>query len=53
MHDWKETGERRPHVEGAIFKYGTSVVAYVRCAKCGQNGFRFNGRRVVFTWAKS
>lgn len=50
-HEWKETGERRPHVEGAIFIHGTSVAIYLRCAKCRQNGFRFVGKRLIYTWS--
>lgn len=49
-HDWKETGERRPHVEGGMFRYGTPVVTYVRCTACHQIGYRRPGSTVVYTW---
>lgn len=51
-HDWKETGVRRPHVEGAMFKYGTPIVTYVRCTVCKQDGYRKPPSRVIYTWSK-
>lgn len=56
QHDWQETGIRRRHVEGGfidgkpLFKYGTPIIAYVRCSICGQVGYRKPGSRVVYTW---
>lgn len=49
-HDWKETGIRRRHVEGYIFKYGTRPVNYVRCSACDQVGFHYDGSPLIFTW---
>jgi hypothetical protein len=49
-HDWSETGVRRPHVEGAMFKYGTHPVVYAKCSRCGWVGFRRPPSRVVYTW---
>lgn len=49
-HDWVETGKRRKHVDGPLFKYGTPVVAYVRCKHCGQLGYRRPDSMVVYTW---
>lgn len=51
VHDWRETGVRRRHVDGDIFKYGTPIVTYVRCERCGQIGYQKPGHRVVYTWA--
>lgn len=40
---WKETGARRTHA-------GDEIVTYLRCAVCGQCGFRRPPSRVVYTW---
>jgi hypothetical protein len=50
QHDWQETGVHRPHIEGAMFRYGTPVVDYVKCTRCGKIGYRRPGSAVVFTW---
>lgn len=50
QHEWRETGRRDNHVGGEIFKYGTTVVTYVRCARCRQDGFRREHSEIVFTW---
>lgn len=53
IHDWRDTGVKRKHVEGSEefgFKYGTPVVTYVRCATCGQNGYRKPPSPVIYTW---
>jgi hypothetical protein len=36
-------------VRRSVHAYGRKVY-YVRCMKCGAVGFRFFGRRVVYTW---
>lgn len=42
-HWWQPTGREEPHA-------GTKVVQFLRCAKCGQNGFKNIGSRVIYTW---
>jgi hypothetical protein len=42
-HHWKETGRVEPHAYGA-------PVVYLRCAVCGQDGFRKPDYPVVYTW---
>jgi hypothetical protein len=49
-HNWLDTGIKRQHVQGEIFKYGTPTVTYVKCSNCGQNGFRKPNSRVIYTW---
>lgn len=50
-YQWMETGRKAKHVEGAMFKYGTPVVTYVKCLVCGQMGYYKPPGRVVYTWS--
>lgn len=48
VHDWRETGRREPYV---VFPPRPPRVAiFLRCATCGQNGFRYPPRPVIYTW---
>lgn len=58
-HEWKETGEQGAHID---FKYqGASgrhrharvFAIYVRCAYCGQQGFRRSGAASFILGAKT
>lgn len=57
-HDWRETGERRAHVDfvytDAKKRHRRCVVPaiYVRCW-CGQVGYRRPGYEVVYTWRRT
>lgn len=43
MHDWRPTGDIRPHA-------GDDFVVYVRCAHCKLIGFRKPPAVSVYTW---
>lgn len=42
-HDWQDSGRKQVHAFGA-------PAIYVRCAKCGQDGFRRHSSPVIYTW---
>lgn len=48
QHIWVETGRHAPHVTFPPREPRTAT--YVRCSTCGQNGFRYPPRPVVYTW---
>lgn len=55
MHTWVETGRSDLHVEFPTKTQGVRKLnaVYVRCANCGQVGFRNAnnpGSKVVYTW---
>jgi hypothetical protein len=47
QHDWQPAGRVEPHV--TFIGREPVPVIYLRC-ECGWNGFRYRGRKVVFTW---
>lgn len=51
-HDWKETGERGVHCEFPTKTKGVRKLfaIYLKCARCGQDGFRKPGSKVIYTW---
>jgi hypothetical protein len=51
-HTWLPTGRATRHLTAEpAFRYGTPIVTYLRCARCGQTGYSHPPRRVVYTWA--
>lgn len=45
-HVWLPTGRYENHLAGGKYKQ----VIRLRCSECGQSGFRYIGRTVVYTW---
>lgn len=50
-HSWEKTG-RIDHHAFTVDRHGCPVqrVIFVRCKKCGQDGFRNRASRVIYTW---
>lgn len=49
-HDWRATGRREPHTTVALPKRQPKIAVFLRCATCGQNGFRYPPSPVIYTW---
>lgn len=55
-HEWDETGRVDVHVEWPTVTQGKVRVAawYVRCVKCGQDGYRRHPHsKLIYTWRKN
>jgi hypothetical protein len=51
IHDWRETGRgAQKHVDLGTARPG---VWYLRCAACGQCGFRRARSQLVYTWERA
>jgi hypothetical protein len=53
VHQWKLTGAFRHHVvwhNGKPNQPPPKIATYLKCEICGCVGFRYDPRRVVYTW---